>query len=136
MKYSTTQQKLFSAALAASKNAYAPYSRFAVGAAVLTEDGSIITGCNIENRSYGLTVCAERTAIFKAISERQKPIALALATPDADYPVAPCGACRQVISEFMPEDSPILFGNSLETAVLTTVKELYPFDSLHELAKH
>ena len=135
MKFSTTQEKLFCAALEAAKNAYAPYSNFHVGAAVLTSDGSIVKGCNIENRSYGLTNCAERTALFKAISEKLRLVILALATPDANYPVAPCGACRQVISEFMPEDAIIIFGSTLENAVLTTVKELYPFDSLHELVR-
>ena len=135
MKFSTTHEKLFYAALEAAKNAYAPYSNFHVGAAVLTSDGSIVKGCNIENRSYGLTNCAERTALFKAISEKLRPVILALATPDANYPVAPCGACRQVISEFMPEDAIIIFGSTLENAVLTTVKELYPFDSLPDLAR-
>lgn len=135
MKISRTQEKLFLAALEASKNAYAPYSKFKVGSAVLTESEKIITGCNIENRSFGLTNCAERTAIFKAVSENEKPVAIAVATPDAKYPVAPCGACRQVISEFMVADAEIIFGNKLDNLVLTTVQEIYPFDSLHELGK-
>ncbi|MEL3907813.1 MAG: cytidine deaminase [Treponemataceae bacterium] len=135
MKISRTQEKLFLAAMDASKNAYAPYSKFRVGSAVLTESEKIITGCNIENRSFGLSNCAERTALFKAISENEKPVAIAVATPDADYPVAPCGACRQVISEFMSQDAQVIFGNQIENLVLSTVQEIYPFDSLHELGK-
>lgn len=135
MKLSRTQKELFLRALEASKNAYAPYSNFHVGAAVLSFEGNIFTGCNIENRSYGLSNCAERTALFKLVSEKQKAKVLAIASPDANYPVAPCGACRQVISEFMQADDVIIFGNSIETIVVTSVKEIYPFDSLHELAK-
>lgn len=135
MKLSSSFKELFLRALEASKNAYAPYSHFHVGAALLCDNEKIITGCNIENRSYGLSNCAERTALFKAVSEKLQPVVLALATPDADYPVAPCGACRQVISEFMSNDAPIIFGSSLDTVIVTSVKELYPFDSLHELAQ-
>lgn len=135
MKLSSSFKELFLRALEASKNAYAPYSHFHVGAALLCDNEKIITGCNIENRSYGLSNCAERTALFKAVSEKLQPVVLALATPDADYPVAPCGACRQVISEFMSKDATIIFGSSLDTVIVTSVKELYPFDSLHELAQ-
>lgn len=135
MKLSSSFKELFLRALEASKNAYAPYSHFHVGAALLCDNEKIITGCNIENRSYGLSNCAERTALFKAVSEKLQPVVLALATPDADYPVAPCGACRQVISEFMSNDATIIFGSSLDTVIVTSVKELYPFDSLHELAQ-
>ena len=135
MKLSSSFKELFLRALEASKNAYALYSHFHVGAALLCDNEKIITGCNIENRSYGLSNCAERTALFKAVSEKLQPVVLALATPDADYPVAPCGACRQVISEFMSNDATIIFGSSLDTVIVTSVKELYPFDSLHELAQ-
>lgn len=135
MKLSSSFKELFLRALEASKNAYAPYSHFHVGAALLCDNEKIITGCNIENRSYGLSNCAERTALFKAVSEKLQPVVLALATPDADYPVAPCGACRQVISEFMSNDATIIFGSSLDNVIVTSVKELYPFDSLHELAQ-
>lgn len=133
MKISISQEKLFLAALEVSKNAYAPYSHFRVGAAVLTEGGKIIAGCNVENRSFGLSNCAERTAIFKAISEGEKPVAIAVATPDAEKLVAPCGACRQVLSEFMPAEAEVIFGISCEEIVISSVGELYPFDSLHEL---
>lgn len=125
---------LFNMALQVSQNAYAPYSHFRVGVALLTETGEIIKGVNVENRSYGLTNCAERTAIYTAIAKGiRKFLKLAIATPDATYPVPPCGACRQVISEFMNKNSLIIFGSSKEDIKLLTVEELYPFDSLHEL---
>ena len=118
----------------AAKNAYAPYSHFRVGAALLLSDGSVVTGVNVENRSYGLTNCAERTAMFSAVAMGKKNFtAIAIATPDADYPVGPCGACRQVISEFMPPDAPVIFGSSADNRIETTVGGVYPFDSLHEL---
>ena len=118
----------------AAKNAYAPYSHFRVGAALLLDDGSVVTGVNVENRSYGLTNCAERTALFSAVAMGKKNFtAIAIATPDADYPVGPCGACRQVISEFMQPDAPVVFGSSAGNRIETTVGGVYPFDSLHEL---
>lgn len=134
MEISSELMNLFDAALQIANKAYVPYSKFHVGAALLTDDDTIITGVNVENRSYGLTNCAERTAIFKAVSEgKTKFKALAIATPDADYLVSPCGACRQVISEFMSGDTPIVFGSSRKNITLTSVKEVYPFDALHEL---
>lgn len=127
-------KELFAAALLASDNSYAPYSQFPVGAALLMENGNIITGCNVENRSYGLTNCAERSAVFSAVSSGYRTFkALAIAAPKADYPVGPCGACRQVLTEFAPPDTPVLFGSRFENAVVKTLGELYPFDSLHEL---
>ena len=126
---------LFSEARKAADFAYAPYSKFRVGAALLFEDGTVITGCNVENRSFGLTVCAERNAVFKAISVGQKSFkALAVSTPDSEIPVGPCGACRQVLSEFMPPSSPVLFAGSGKDKVTSTMGELYPFDSLHDLS--
>ena len=90
-------------ARAAAANAHCPYSKFAVGAAVLTADGAIASGCNIENASYGLTICAERAAVFRAVVEGAEAIvAVALYTPTAE-PSTPCGACRQVIAEFGAE---------------------------------
>lgn len=101
---------------------------------MLIDDGSIVTGVNVENRSYGLTNCAERTAIFTAIAMGKRNItAIAIAAPDAAYPVGPCGACRQVISEFMQPDAPVIFGSSSADRIETTVSSMYPFDSLHEL---
>jgi cytidine deaminase len=93
---------LTQSAKAASKLAYCPYSRFPVGAAVLTDDGTVVSGCNVENASFGLTICAERNAIFRAVGEgRRKVLAVVVYTPTPG-PTAPCGACRQVIHEFGP----------------------------------
>jgi cytidine deaminase len=126
---------LFRQALEASRNAYAPYSHFPVGAALLCADGSVETGANVENRSFGLTVCAERSAVFGAVSRGQRRfLALALATPKAAAAVPPCGACRQVLSEFAAPEMPVLFGADEAHLVLSSVGELYPMDSLHELA--
>jgi cytidine deaminase len=92
--------RLFEAALAARKNAHAPFSRFLVGAAVEAVDGRIFTGCNIENASYGLTVCAERVAVFKALSEGAREFKRVVVAADTELPTPPCGACRQILWEF------------------------------------
>ncbi len=98
------EAKLWSAAEAAASEAYAPYSDFHVGAALLTSNGEIVTGCNVENASYGLTNCAERTAVFRAVAEGKlsKGISIeAIAVVNRDHKsCSPCGACRQVLSEF------------------------------------
>ena len=128
---------LYQKARQAADAAYAPYSHFRVGAALLAEDGTVFTGCNVENRSYGLTICAERGAVMKAVNGGCRSfIALAVATPDSNYPVGPCGACRQVLSEFMESTAPVRFAGSGSEVVNTTVGELYPYDSLHELANN
>lgn len=102
------QEALLQAAVAAAGQAYAPYSRFAVGAALLTTSGEIFCGCNVENASYGLTICAERVAVFRAVAEGARHFqALALSVPGAG---SPCGACRQVLHEFAP-DLEILLGD-------------------------
>ena len=125
---------LFAEARKAADFAYAPYSKFRVGAALLTDDGTVITGCNVENRSFGLTVCAERNAVFKAVGLGYRSFsALAISTPDSEVPVGPCGACRQVLSEFMKPSSLVVFGGSGKEKVETTLGTLYPFDSLHDL---
>src|SRR3954471_4347430 len=93
-------QALEQAAKAASAHAYCPYSRFPVGAAVLMPDGSIASGCNVENASFGLTCCAERNAIFRAVADGATSIAALLLYTLTAEPVAPCGACRQVLAEF------------------------------------
>jgi cytidine deaminase len=127
---------LFKEAEKIADSAYAPYSNFRVGAALLCEDGTVVTGVNMENRSFGLTICAERNAISTAISMgKRRFLALAISTPDSVDPVGPCGACRQVISEFMPADTPIRFAGSGPNLVQSTAGELLPFDSLHELKK-
>ena len=105
-KVSDRQRKdLLRAAKAAMKNAYAPYSRFRVGSAILTTAGEVFSGCNVENASYGMTNCAERTAIFSAVAQlgpKLEIIAVAV-TNDHGVPCSPCGACRQVIYEFGPD---------------------------------
>ncbi|MCL1815103.1 MAG: cytidine deaminase [Treponema sp.] len=127
--------ELYYTALKAADAAYAPYSRFRVGAALLGKDGTVFTGCNVENRSYGLTICAERTAVVSAVSRGCRSfIALAIATPDSADPVGPCGACRQVLSEFMEGTAPVRFAGSGPGKVDSTIGELYPHDSLHDLA--
>jgi cytidine deaminase len=127
---------LFKEAEKAALNSYSPYSHFRVGAALLTEDGKIFTGANIENRSFGLTICAERSAIVSAVSSGvRRFIALAISTPDSETPVGPCGACRQVISEFMSGEAPVRFGGSSGEKVNTTIAALLPLDSLHDLAE-
>ena len=127
--------ELSAAALKAADAAYAPYSHFRVGAALLAKDGAVFTGCNVENRSFGLTICAERSAVVKGVSEgRRSFVALAIATPDSKTPVGPCGACRQVLSEFMEPSSPVRFAGSGPERVDTTIGILYPYDSLHDLA--
>lgn len=93
-------QELYKAAVEARENSYSPYSHFAVGAAVRTADGKIYKGCNIENGSYGLTVCAERNAIFAAVGAGERNLAELCVVADTSGPVSPCGACRQVMSEF------------------------------------
>lgn len=130
-----TLRFLFEAAQKASVNAYVPYSHFRVGAALLTADGSVFTGVNVENRSFGATNCAERSAVFSAVTAGKRDfVALAVCAPDADYPVPPCGICRQVVSEFMKPDAPVVFGPVWEKTVRLAVSGLYPEDSLHELA--
>lgn len=119
--------ELHAVAHKAKENAYCRYSNFQVGAAVLAKDGTIITGCNVENASYGLTMCAERTALFKAISEGYKPgdfEAIAIAASADDF--SPCGACRQVINEF-GDGMVVIFEFGGET-VITTLVSLLPFN--------
>lgn len=101
---------LIAAARAAREHAHAPFSKFRVGAAVMTKLGHIFAGCNIENASYGLTLCAERVAIFKAISEGEREFDAIAVVTDADKLTPPCGACRQIIWEFCG-DIPVILAN-------------------------
>ena len=96
-------EKLISAAREARGNAYAKFSGFEVGAALLTDSGKIITGCNVENSSFGLTMCAERTAAFKAVSEGEKKFVAIAIVSQSPQPARPCGACRQALFEFNPD---------------------------------
>ena len=100
-------RKLLKAAKAAASKAHAPYSGFHVGAAVLTSKGDIFTGCNVENASYGLTNCAERTAMFTAVAAGQKKIRAVAIVADGKQKPYPCGACRQVLAEFCPPSTPV-----------------------------
>ena len=105
------EKRLINKALSAMENAYAPYSNFPVGACEKTSDGEEIIGCNIENASYGLSMCAERVTLFKAYSEGKKDIVALAVAANVEEPVSPCGACRQVISELAPIISkPLLTG--------------------------
>jgi cytidine deaminase len=118
---------LLARARAARRHAYAPYSRFPVGAALLCEDGTVHTGCNVENASFGLTNCAERVALQKAISEGHRNFrALAVVGPEDDAPCSPCGACRQVMYEFGPSMPLITPGGSGVAPVVTPVAGLLP----------
>ena len=118
-------QKLMDCAIKARKNAYSPYSHFAVGAALLCEDGTLYEGCNIENASYGLTNCAERTAIFKAVSEGHIKFKALAVVADTEGPCAPCGACRQVMAEF--KIPLVIMGNLMGNIKIVTIEELLPF---------
>lgn len=109
----------------ARAHAYAPYSGFAVGAAVLAADGRVFVGCNIENASYGLTNCAERTAIFSAVAAGAREIRALAVAADGELPCSPCGACRQVIAEFAVER--IILANLKGSRRVVTKEELLPF---------
>lgn len=117
--------KLSKQAKAARENAYAPYSHFKVGAALYCADGSIITGCNVENVSYGLTNCAERTALFRAVAEGKREFSAMAIYAATEKPIVPCGACRQVMAELAPEMQLMLLSDSNEPQ-FTTVSKLLP----------
>ena len=121
-----TPEELVRQALAAMKFAYVPYSGFTVGAALLTKSGKVYLGCNIENAAYGVTICAERTAIFKAVSEgRRDFVRIAIAGRSEDYCV-PCGSCRQVMMEFAPELEVICLNGKGESKTFA-LRELLPY---------
>ncbi|MBU8690016.1 cytidine deaminase [Priestia megaterium] len=120
----------------AREMAYVPYSKFKVGAALLTKDGKVYRGCNIENAAYSMCNCAERTALFKAYSEGDKEYSALAVVADTDRPVSPCGACRQVISELCPKEMKVILTNLKNDIQELTVEELLPgaflSEDLHE----
>ncbi len=149
---SSSERDLVHSARTAAEQSYSPYSGFRVGAALRCADGSIFYGTNVENRSYGLTICAERSAVFAAIAAGRHDFeCIAIYSPDSPHPLPPCGACRQVLSEFAGPDFRLILcasdfnfdgndarggsaGQDSTPAVMTkTMAELLPLDSLHEL---
>ncbi|WP_088008004.1 cytidine deaminase [Indiicoccus explosivorum] len=120
------KEQLIQESKQARQQAYVPYSKFPVGAALLSEDGTVYRGCNIENASYPMTNCAERTAIFKAISEGVRDFTALAVVADTEGPVSPCGACRQVMAEFFPADMPVYLTNLTGDVQETTVRGLLP----------
>lgn len=121
--------KLIEAAIKARNNAYTPYSKFNVGAAVLLKNGEIIVGCNVENASYGLCNCAERTALFSVYAKgiRKEDILAMSVVADTMGPCSPCGSCRQVMAELLLPDTPIHMANLKGDSVTMSVKELLPY---------
>ncbi len=120
----TTKQSLVQSACEARKKAYAPYSHYLVGAALLTSKGVTIQGCNVENASYGLTCCAERVALFKAVAEEITDfVAIAITTKDGGFP---CGACRQVLNEFNPNLIVLISNENGHIVRETTLSALLP----------
>ena len=116
---------LITAALAARENAFAPYSKFRVGAAIEDASGHIHTGCNVENATYGLTLCAERVAVFKAISEGAREFRRVVVAADTEVLTPPCGACRQILWEFCG-DVPVTLVNLHGKTETYQLKELFP----------
>ena len=119
-------KELIIEAIKAKENAYAPYSNFKVGSAILTADGSVYSGCNIENASLGATNCAERTAIFKAVSEGHKEIKSIAVVGDINNYTFPCGICRQVINEFAAVDIKIIVAKDENEYLVKTMEEILP----------
>jgi cytidine deaminase len=119
-------KELISTALKFREKAYVPYSNFKVGAAVITEDDTIYGGCNIENASYGATNCAERTAIFKAVSEGHKTIKAIAIVGDISAYTYPCGICRQVMAEFADASIPVILIKNEEDYIVKTLEEVLP----------
>jgi cytidine deaminase len=119
------QQALIDAATEARNHAYAPYSRFPVGAALQTEDGTIFRGCNVENISYGATICAERNAVFQAVAAGHRKFRAIAVVADLPAPVTPCGLCRQVLGEFGGETQ-VICANLKQDVLVGTVGALLP----------
>ena len=126
-----TELELCRKAIEAKQRAYAPYSGFCVGAALLTASGKVYTGCNIENATYTPTVCAERTAVFKAVSEGEREFRMLAVVGGLGSVISPatppCGVCRQVLSEFCDADFPVLLVQSEDAYELVTLGDLLPY---------
>ncbi len=121
----TDSTQLLEAARAARLNAHAPFSNFLVGAALQTDGGRVVAGCNVENATYGLTVCAERVALFKAISEGERRFSRIAVVADTEAPTPPCGACRQLLWEF-GGDLEVILGNLTGEKARFRLRELFP----------
>lgn len=121
--------KMIDEGLKAREYSYSPYSHFKVGAAILLKNGTVIHGCNVENASYGLSNCAERTALFKMISEgyNKNDVECFLVIGQSDRPISPCGACRQVMCELLNLDTTVILANLNRDYILYTVKDLLPY---------
>ena len=119
--------ELINLAVEVSQQAYVPYSHFPVSAVLVTKDDQIYTGVNIENASFGLTNCGERTAIFKAVSEGARDFKGLIIYGQTEKPISPCGACRQVMAEFFEPDLPVTLVSKDKSTVVMTVKELLPY---------
>ena len=119
--------ELIDLAIETSKKAYVPYSHFPIGAVLVAKNGQIFTGVNIENASFGLTNCGERTAIFKAVSEGVTDFEELIIYGETEQPVSPCGACRQVMAEFFSKDLKVTLVAKDKSTVVMTVKELLPY---------
>ncbi|WP_338470288.1 cytidine deaminase [Niallia sp. XMNu-256] len=119
-------EEMIEEAIKARDNAYVPYSKYPVGAALLTKSGKVYHGCNIENAAYSMCNCAERTALFKAYSEGERDYSMLVVVADSKRPVPPCGACRQVISELCPKDMKVIMTNLNGNLDQVTVEELLP----------
>jgi cytidine deaminase len=121
----STEAELIAAAAAARERAFAPFSKFKVGAALEAADGTVVTGCNVESASYGLTCCAERIAVFKGVSEGKQKFVRVVVVADTEKLTPPCGACRQVLWEFAP-DVEVILANLTGTVRRFTMRELLP----------
>ncbi|HEX9799890.1 MAG TPA: cytidine deaminase [Thermoanaerobaculia bacterium] len=119
-------EALLGAAREARRRAYAPFSGFAVGAAILAADGRVFTGCNVENRSFGLSLCAERAAVAAAVAAGSRQFSAVAVVTDAEPPAAPCGLCRETLAEFCGPELPIHLGGADGSRRDTTLGELFP----------
>lgn len=122
-----SNEELILAAREAQTFSHSPYSKFRVGAALLTKSGKLFTGCNVENASYGLSNCAERTALFKAVSEGEKEFDAIAIVSDAENYIPPCGACRQVMLEFFTNNTKIIISDLKNNYKVFTIEQLIPF---------